>query len=65
MSNFAGADRDTIQHSMMKDFDGKTLLASKSALGLYEDAAAHSDVDVAHYAKGLNTTNIEGVNVVV
>ena len=65
LSNFAGADRDTIQHSMMKDFDGKTLLASKSALGLYEDAAAHSDVDVAHYVKGLNTTNIEGVNVVV
>ncbi len=65
LSNFAGVDRDVIQHSMMRDFDGKTLLASNSALSLYEDAVAHSDAFVPEYIKGLNITNIEGVDVVV
>ena len=63
LTNFAEEDKNIIQYSMNKNFDGKTLLASQNALDIYGSAEEYTQKQIA--APTVTVTNVEGVDVVV
>lgn len=64
LTNFAEKDRVLIQNSMVKVFDGKTLLASQAALKTFgypdSDFPKYPGADINH-----RITNIDGVDIIV
>lgn len=66
LNNFAPEDREIIQRSAKKDFDGKTLILSQAALKEYGNAAnITAKINDLNLPEGMTIKNIDGVNVVV